>query len=186
MQGPMRERLRKIIRRTCDEMGVHIVRGVLARDHVHMFLSIPPKLSLSDVMQRIKGRSSRRIQMEFPELRKRYWGRRFWARGYFSTRISWRSVVSSSAGKPSALGSTGLADILRPSLRRDRPRPNDKGHMDEVVAPINGVKHWLWRAVDWNAAGSCSNRAFQVHGPWLRPAYGNAPPEADDDVDGDP
>jgi putative transposase len=36
-------------------------------------------------MQRIKGRSSRRIQMEFPELRKRYWGRRFWARGYFST-----------------------------------------------------------------------------------------------------
>ena len=45
----------------------------------------PPKLSLSDVMQRIKGRSSRRIQMEFPELRKRYWERRFWARGYFST-----------------------------------------------------------------------------------------------------
>jgi putative transposase len=61
------------------------VKGVLARDHVHMFLSIPPKLSLSDVMQRIKGRSSRRIQMEFPDLRKRYWGRRFWARGYFST-----------------------------------------------------------------------------------------------------
>ncbi len=42
-------------------MGVHIVRGVLARDHVHMFLSIPPKLSLSDVMQRIMGRSSRRV-----------------------------------------------------------------------------------------------------------------------------
>ena len=81
----MRERIREIIRQTCAEMGVHIVRGVLARDHVHMFLSIPPKLSLSDVMQRIKGRSSRRIQMEFRELRKRYWGRRFWARGYFST-----------------------------------------------------------------------------------------------------
>jgi putative transposase len=50
-----------------------------------MFLSIPPKLSLSDVMQCIKDRSSRRIQMEFPDLRKRYLGRRFWARGYFST-----------------------------------------------------------------------------------------------------
>jgi putative transposase len=81
----MRERIRKIIIHTCDELGVHIVKGVLARDHVHMFLSTPPKLSLSDVMQRIKGRSSRRIQMEFPDLRKRYWGRRFWARGYFST-----------------------------------------------------------------------------------------------------
>ena len=70
--GAMRERIREIIMQTCNEMGVHIVKGVLARDHVHMFLSIPPKLSLSDVMQRIKGRSSRRIQMEFPELRERY------------------------------------------------------------------------------------------------------------------
>ncbi len=74
LQGPMRDRIREIIMQTCNELGVHIVKGVLARDHVHMFLSIPPKLSISDVMQRIKGRSSRRIQMEFPELRKRYWG----------------------------------------------------------------------------------------------------------------
>ena len=85
LEGALRERLRVIIRQTCEEMGVHIVKGVLARDHIHMFLSIPPHLALSTVMQRIKGRSSRRIQMEFPELRKRYWGRRFWARGYFST-----------------------------------------------------------------------------------------------------
>ena len=35
-------------------------------------------------------------------------------------------------------------------IRRDRPRPNDKWHLDEVVIPINGVKHWLWRAVDAN------------------------------------
>ena len=85
LQGPMRERIREIIVQTCAEMGVHIVQGVLGRDHVHMFLSIPPKLALSNVMQRIKGRSSRWIQIEFPGLRKRYWGRRFWARGYFST-----------------------------------------------------------------------------------------------------
>jgi REP element-mobilizing transposase RayT len=59
-----------------------------------MFLSIPPKLSLSDVMQRIKGRSSRRIQMEFPELRKRYWGRRFWARGIFRARPEMSPTIS--------------------------------------------------------------------------------------------
>jgi putative transposase len=81
LQGAMRERLREIIRQNCAELGAHIVCGVLARDHVHMFLSIPPKLSLAYVMQRIKGRSSSRIQMEFPELRKRYWGQRFWAQG---------------------------------------------------------------------------------------------------------
>lgn len=85
LHGAMRERIRDIIHQTCSTLDVHIIKGVLARDHVHMFISVPPKRALSEVMQRIKGCSSRRVQMEFPELRKRYWGRRFWARGYFST-----------------------------------------------------------------------------------------------------
>ena len=59
--------LREIIRQTCSEMGVRIEKGVLSNDHVHMFVSIPPHLALSTVMQRIKGRSSRKIQMEFPD-----------------------------------------------------------------------------------------------------------------------
>ena len=54
----MRERIREIIVQTCAEMGVHIVQGARGQNHVHMFLSIPPKLVLSNVMQRIKGRSS--------------------------------------------------------------------------------------------------------------------------------
>jgi putative transposase len=60
------------------------MKGVLGLDHVHMFLLAPLKMSLSNVMQNIKGRSSRRIQIEFAELCKRYLGRQFWARGYFS------------------------------------------------------------------------------------------------------
>ncbi len=52
---------------------------------VHMFVLIPPHLALYTVMQRIKGRSSRKIQMGLPDFKKRYWGRRFWGRGYFST-----------------------------------------------------------------------------------------------------
>ena len=83
LQGDIRERARTIIKQTCSELGVEIVDGVLAKDHVHMFLSVPPKHSISDVMRRIKGRSSRRLQQEFPALKKRYWGRHFWARGYF-------------------------------------------------------------------------------------------------------
>ena len=77
LRGEMRERLREIIRQTCAEMGVQIIKGVLSTDHVHMFVSIPPHLALSIVMPRIKGRSSRKIQMEFPRLGKRFWGRRF-------------------------------------------------------------------------------------------------------------
>ena len=67
----MRDHICEIIMQTCAQLWFHIAKGVLVRDHVHMFLSIPPKVSLSDVMQFIKGRSSRRIQTEFPELYKR-------------------------------------------------------------------------------------------------------------------
>ena len=50
-----------------------------------MFVSVPPHLAVSELMRLVKGRSSRKVQQEFPALRKRYWGRHFWARGYFST-----------------------------------------------------------------------------------------------------
>ena len=80
----MQHRVREIIRQTCSELGIEIIKGVLSKDHVHMFISVPPQHALSDVMRRIKGRSSRRIQQEFPAIKKRYWGCHFWARGYFS------------------------------------------------------------------------------------------------------
>ena len=53
-------------------------------DHIHVFVSIPPHVRESDFVKAMKGRSSRKIQQEFPQLRKRYWGRHFWGRGYFS------------------------------------------------------------------------------------------------------
>jgi hypothetical protein len=55
-------------------MGVQIIEGVLSSDHIHMFVSVPPHVAISDLMQRAKGRSSYKIQMEFLEIRKRYWG----------------------------------------------------------------------------------------------------------------
>ena len=83
--GDVRFRVRAICRQVCGENGVDILHGVISRDHVHMFVSVPPKLAVSDLVRKMKGRSSYRIQREFPALRKRYWGRRFWGRGYFST-----------------------------------------------------------------------------------------------------
>ena len=85
LRGKIRERIRTIIRQICSELGVRIVSGVLSNDHIHMFVEIPPHIAVSKFMQLVKGRSSRKIQQDFPELRKRYWGRRFWARGYFCT-----------------------------------------------------------------------------------------------------
>ena len=85
LAGEIRERVRDIVRQVCQEMGVEIISGVLSRDHVHMLVDIPPHVAVSDFVQRAKGRSSRKVQMELPELRRRYWGRHFWARGYFCT-----------------------------------------------------------------------------------------------------
>lgn len=81
----MRLRIREITRKVCGQLQVKIIKGVLSSNHIHMFVEIPPKVSVSDFMRRVKGCTSRKIQKEFPELRKRYWGRRFWARGFFCT-----------------------------------------------------------------------------------------------------
>ena len=85
LRGDLRLRIREIVRQVCAENGVEIIKGVLSSDHVHMFVSVPPKLAISDLVRKMKGRSSRKIQQEFPQIRKRYWGQRFWGRGYFST-----------------------------------------------------------------------------------------------------
>ena len=81
----IRLRIREITHQICRQLGVRIIKGVLSKEHIHMFVEIPPKVSVSDYMRRVKGCTSRKIQQEFPELRRRYWGKRFWARGYFCT-----------------------------------------------------------------------------------------------------
>ncbi len=85
LRGEIRDRVREIIRQVCAQHNVQIISGVLSVDHVHMFVSIPPNMSVSDFMRRVKGRTSFKVQQEFPRLKKSYWGRRFWGRGYFSS-----------------------------------------------------------------------------------------------------
>ena len=81
----LKKRVREIGAQVSEEMGVKIVNGVVSSDHIHVFVEIPPQVKVSEYVQKAKGRSSRRIQEEYPELRKRYWGHHVWARGYFSS-----------------------------------------------------------------------------------------------------
>ncbi len=85
LRGDMQLRVREIVRQVCAENGVEILKGVVSSDHVHVFVSIPPKLAVSDLMRRIKGRTAFKLFREFPKLKKRYWRCHFWGRGYFST-----------------------------------------------------------------------------------------------------
>ena len=81
LKGRLVERARDLIRQTCQARGVMIVRGAVSPDHIHLLLAAPPVLSPAKLAQYIKGRSSRHLQAEFPELRKRYWGQHMCARG---------------------------------------------------------------------------------------------------------
>ena len=80
--GGIKERIRDLLRQVCDANDIQIIRGHVSKDHVHMYISYPPYLSITDIVKSLKGRSSRRIQEEFPQLGKKYWGKHFWAIGY--------------------------------------------------------------------------------------------------------
>ena len=82
LRGEIQKRTREIIAQVCDAENVKIIGGVVSSDHIHLHIEYPPKVSISNLVKQCKGRSSRLIQREFPELSKRYWGQHFWAIGY--------------------------------------------------------------------------------------------------------
>lgn len=82
LTGEVQKRCRKLLIEICDAEDVKILKGVVSKDHFHMHIEYPARISVSNLVKRLKGRTSRRIQDEFPHLKKRYWGRHFWAIGY--------------------------------------------------------------------------------------------------------
>lgn len=84
LKGQIGLRLRDLVRQICAANDVIIVSGSVQADHVHLLLSVPPKLSVSKLMQLLKGRTSRKMLAEFEGLSREFWGRHLWARGYFA------------------------------------------------------------------------------------------------------
>lgn len=95
LKGEIQRRCRELIIQICDSEDVKILRGVVSKDHVHMLIEYPPSKSISDLVKSLKGRTSRMLQQEYQDLKKRYWGRHFWAIGYgaWSTGNVSESVV---------------------------------------------------------------------------------------------
>jgi putative transposase len=83
MLGVVGERVRELIRGICKEHEVEIIKGHVAKDHVHLFVSVPPHLAISKLVQYLKGKSSYKLLQENKQLSKIFWGRHLWARGYF-------------------------------------------------------------------------------------------------------
>ncbi len=82
LKGELQKRCRELIIQICDAEDIRILKGVVSKDHVHMHIEYPPSKAISDIVKKLKGRVSRKLQQEYPELSKRYWGKHFWAIGY--------------------------------------------------------------------------------------------------------
>jgi putative transposase len=82
LQGDIQQRTRDLIIQICNSENVQILKGVVSKDHVHVHVEYPPSLSVSTLVKKLKGRTSRILQNEFPVLKQKYWGRHFWAVGY--------------------------------------------------------------------------------------------------------
>ena len=82
LRGDIQIRCRELIRQSCDSLDIQILKGVVSKDHVHLHLSYPPKLSISEILKRLKGRSAKILLSEYTELKKRYWGGHLWGIGY--------------------------------------------------------------------------------------------------------
>jgi len=87
LRGEIGVRCRDLLRQIAMAREITVIRGALAPDHVHMLVAAPPTIAACRLVQYLKGRSSRKLQMEYDELRRRYWGQHMWARGYFCTTV---------------------------------------------------------------------------------------------------
>ncbi len=78
-----RAEIREILRELCQWKGVEIIEGEICPDHIHMMVSILPKMSVSGVMGYLKGKSSLRIFQKWGNMKFAYRNREFWCKGYY-------------------------------------------------------------------------------------------------------
>ena len=84
LKGQVAIRTRDLLRQIAMEHEIHVISGKVAVDHVHMFISYRPTQNVSKIMQWLKGISSRVLMAEFTHLKKEFWGRHLWSRGYMA------------------------------------------------------------------------------------------------------
>ncbi len=82
LKGDIAKSIREILRQLCEWRKIEILAGNVQRDHVHLVISFPPKYSVAEVIGFLKGKSAIKVFDRHLDMKKRYWGRHFWAKGY--------------------------------------------------------------------------------------------------------
>ena len=120
--GQLRAEIGKILRQLCAYKGVEIIEAEACRDHIHMLVSIPPKISVSSFMGYLKGKSSLMIFDKFANLKYKYGNRQFWCRGFFVDTV----------GK----NKKAIAEYIRNQLTEDKQY--EQLSMKELFDPFTG------------------------------------------------
>lgn len=120
--GKLKKDIGDILRKLCEQKGVEIIEAEACKDHVHMLLSIPPKLSVSYVVGYLKGKSSLMIFDRHANLKYKYGSRHFWCRGYYVDTVGRNKKV--------------IEEYIRSQLQEDLA--SDQISMKEYMDPFTG------------------------------------------------
>ena len=123
--GKLKADIGKILRTLCERKGVTIHEAEACPDHIHMLVSIPPKISVSDFMGYLKGKSSLMIFDRYANLKYRYGNRKFWCRGYYVDTVGRNKKA--------------IEEYIRNQLKEDKEY--EQLTMSEVIYPFTGEQY---------------------------------------------
>ena len=123
--GKLKGDIGKILRTLCERKGVTIHEAEACPDHIHMLVSIPPKISVSDFMGYLKGKSSLMIFDRYANLKYRYGNRKFWCRGYYVDTVGRNRKA--------------IEEYIQNQLKEDKEY--EQLTMSEVVDPFTGEQY---------------------------------------------
>jgi len=123
--GKLKADIGKILRTLCERKGVTIHEAEACPDHIHMLVSIPPKISVADFMGYLKGKSSLMIFDRYANLKYRYGNRKFWCRGYYVDTVGRNKKA--------------IDEYIRNQLKEDKEY--EQLTMSEVVDPFTGEQY---------------------------------------------
>ena len=123
--GKIKKDVGEIIRKLCEQKGVEIIEAEACKDHIHLLVSIPPHLSVSQFMGYLKGKSSLMIFDRHANLKYKYGERKFWCRGYYVDTVGRNKKV--------------IAEYIKNQLEEDFA--NDQMTIKECIDPFTGAKN---------------------------------------------
>ena len=123
--GQLKKDIGEILRKLCEQKGVEIIEAEACADHIHMLVSIPPHISISQFMGYLKGKSTLMIFDRHANLKYKYGSRSFWCRGYYVDTVGQNRKV--------------IAEYIRNQLEEDYA--SDQISIKEFVDPFTGAKN---------------------------------------------